>query len=129
MRALRSILSVIAGFAVMAAIVMFLTPRVARYFRAEDFRTMNVPFMLANLGYSSAAAILAGFVTAWIGGYRELRHASALGFLMIVMSFVSMRIRGEHQPGWYEVVIGGVGPIAAMLGAAIRMLAKGKSAS
>ena len=127
MRILRSVLSVIVGLALMAGVVMFLTPIVARYYRAEDFRTINPAYMTANLAYSAVAAILGGFITAWIAGYRELRHASVLGMLMIMMSFVSMRMQGEQQPGWYEVVIGGVGPIAALLGAALRMLAKPKS--
>ena len=126
MKLVRSILSLTVGFAVMAGIIRYLTPIAARYYRAEDFRTINPPYMMANLAYSAAAAILAGFITAWIAGYREMRHASLLGLLMILLGFVSMRARGEHQPGWYEVVIAGIGPIAAMLGAALRMLTKHK---
>jgi hypothetical protein len=120
---------VIAGLAVMAAIVMYLTPIAARYYRAEDFRTINPAYMMANLTYSAAAAIIGGFLTAWIAGYREMRHASVLGLAMIAMGFVSMRTQGEHQPGWYEVVIAGIGPIAAMLGAALRMLVKPRVAA
>src|SRR5438309_7845993 len=113
MRIARSVLSIVSGFALMAGIVYVLTPMVARYFGAEDFRTLNPAFMLANLTYSALAAMMGGFVTAWIAGCREIRHASMLGVLMIAMSFVSMRMRSEPQPGWYEVVIGGVGPVAA----------------
>lgn len=128
MKLVRSVVAVVAGFVVMAGIVMLLTPVVARYYHAEDFRTtMNPGFMMANLAYTAVAAIIGGFVTAWVAGYREIRHASALGLLMIAMSFVSMRTQGEHQPGWYEVVIGGCGPIAAMLGAALRMLVRPKA--
>ena len=126
MKILRSVLSIILGFAAMAGIVYWLTPIVARYFRAEDFRTLNPGYMLANLTYSAIAAVIGGYVTAWIAGYREIRHASVLGLVMIAMSFVSMRLQAEKQPGWYEVVIGGVGPVAAMLGASLRMLVRGK---
>jgi hypothetical protein len=127
MKVVRSILSVVLGFAVMAGIIMYVTPIAARYYRAEDFRTINPAYMIANLAYSAAAAISGGFLTAWIAGYREMRHASVLGLAMIVMGFVSMRMQGQHQPGWYEVVIAGIGPIAAMLGAALRLLTKRKS--
>lgn len=127
MKILRSIVAVVAGFGAMAGIVIWLTPIAARYYGAEDFRYLNQAYMMANLAYSAAAAMIGGFITAWIAGSREIRHAAALGLLMIAMSFVSMRVNGEQQPGWYEVVIGGLGPIAAMLGAAIRMLFGGKA--
>ena len=87
MRPLRSVLGVAAGFALMVAIVTTLTPVVARYFRAEDFRVMNQAFMLANLTYTVTAAVLAGFITTWIAGRKEMRHAAVLGLLMIAIRY------------------------------------------
>lgn len=125
----RSILAVVVGFALMAGIVMAVTPVAARAFHAEDFRALNQAFMMVNLAYTSLAAILAGFVTAWIAGRKEIRHASMLGLLMIAASFVSMRQQGQETPGWYEVVMGGCGPIAALVGAALRMLVRSGQAA
>ena len=126
MSALRSTLAVLVGFAVMAGILIVITPPMARAFGAEDFRTLNQAFMLVNLLYTAAAAILAGFITAWIAGRKEIRHASVLGLLMIVAAFVSMRGQAEATPGWYEVVLGGCGPIAALVGAALRILVRSR---
>ncbi len=128
MRLVRSILGVAAGFAVMVGIVTTLTPVVARYFRAEDFRVLNQAFMMANLTYTVTAAILAGFIATWIAGRKELLHAAALGLLMIAISYYSMRQQAIDRPGWYEVVIGGCGPMAAMVGAAFKMLIMGREA-
>ncbi len=128
MKMVRSILGVLAGLAVMVGIVTTLTPVVARYFRAEDFRVMNQAFMLANLTYTVTAAVLAGFVTSWIAGRRELRHVAVLGLLMIAISYYSMRQQTLERPGWYEVVLGGCGPMAAMVGAALKMLVLGRDA-
>lgn len=127
MKILRSILGVAAGFALMVALITTLTPVAARYFHAEDFRVLNQAFMMVNLTYTVTAAIVAGFITTWIAGRRELNHAAALGLLMLAISYYSMRQQGLDRPGWYEVVIGGCGPMAAMVGAAFKMLIIGRN--
>lgn len=128
MKLIRSVLGVVAGFAVMVGITTTLTPIVARYFRAEDFRLLNQAFMMANLTYTVTAAVLAGFITTWIAGRKELRHAAVLGLVMIALSYYSMRQQALDRPGWYEVVLGGCGPMAAMVGAALKMLVLGRDA-
>lgn len=80
--------------------------------------------LLPTLACTVVAALVCGFFTALIAGAHEMPWASALGLLMIGLSFLSIRQQGLTQPGWYQIAIGGCGPISAMLGAAMRLLTK-----
>jgi hypothetical protein len=99
----------VAGYAVMAAIL-------------RAFAIDNFPLTLAR---TIAGAIAAGYIAGLIAGSHEIPHAAGVGFLMIVMTFVSMRRQAILQPGWYETTVAGCGPIACMIGGALRMLTKG----
>jgi hypothetical protein len=123
-RILRSVTAILAGFAVFATLVGIFTPLVARTLGVEHFQSFSVGLLTATLGYSVTAAVIAGYLTAWIAGHRELPHAAGVGLLIIAMSFVSMRQLGETRPGWYETTIASCGPIAALFGAALRRLTK-----
>jgi hypothetical protein len=81
-------------------------------------------YFVTSALWTVAAATLGGFVTAWVAGQPELPYASGLGLIMIAMSVVAMRQEGASRPGWYETSIAGCGPIAALLGAAVRMLVR-----
>ena len=114
MRIVRSLAAVVAGYAVMLAII--------RYFAPEPGRGMN--YFLLSATCIAAASLFGGLATALVADGHELAHAAGLGFLMIVMSVVSMRQAGEARPGWYETSVAACGPMAALLGAAIRLLLK-----
>ncbi len=116
MRILRSLAAVVAGYAVLAAILRAFAPAPA------DAADMN--YFLLSLTWTIVGAVTAGYAAALIAGSHEIPHAAGVGFLMIVMSLVSMRQRGISRPGWYETTVAGCGPIAAMIGAAVRMLTK-----
>jgi hypothetical protein len=105
---LRSVAAVVAGYAVIATIL-------------RAFATDNFPLTLA---WTIAGAIAAGFTAAFIAGRHEIPHAAGVGFLMIAMSLWHMRRQGIAQPGWFETTVAGCGPIACMIGAALRMLTK-----
>ena len=85
-------------------------------------------YLIDSVSWTVGAALIAGYITAWVAGFRELPHAAALGLLMIIASFVSMRQEGISQPGWYQTTVAGCGPLASMIGAAIRMLTKRRTA-
>ena len=108
MRIARSAIGIIAGFLLFLAAIHWMP--------SWD--------LLPTLGCTVAAALVCGFFTALIAGAHELPHASALGLLMIGLSFLSMRQQGLTQPGWYQITIAGCGPVSAMLGAAMRLLTK-----
>ena len=115
MKVARGLVAVFAGYGVMVLILRFFGP-------GPEGTGMH--YFLISATWTVCAAVLAGFVTAWIAGERELPYASGLGLIMIAMSVVAMRSEGASRPGWYETSIAGCGPIAAMLGAAVRMLLK-----
>ena len=110
MRVLRSLAAVLAGCALVFGILRGLTP--------------PAPGFLLGVVVTIAGAMAGGFVTAWIAGSHEIPHAAGVGLAMIAMSVLSMRVQGAVRPGWYEIAVAGCGPIAAMVGAAIRMLTK-----
>jgi hypothetical protein len=111
---LRSVLAVVLGYGMVAAILHYLAP--------APFEGMS--YFLLSAACIAGASLLGGLVTAFIAGGHELAHAAGLGFVMIVTSFVSMRQAGEARPGWYETSMAACGPVAALLGAAIRLLLK-----
>lgn len=119
MRFVRSLAAVLAGYATMALILRLAAPA------PPDSADMN--YFLVSITWTVASAIAGGFIAALIAGSHELPHAAGVGFLMIAMSLVSMRRQGVMRPGWYETTIAGCGPIAAMMGAALRMLTKRRS--
>jgi hypothetical protein len=110
----RSLAAVAVGYAVMAAII--------RYFAPAPSEGMN--YFLLSATCIAAASMFGGFATALIADGHEFAHAAGLGFIMVAMSIVSMRRAGEATPGWYETSIAACGPMAALLGAALRLLFK-----
>ena len=81
-------------------------------------------YFIESAAWTVAAALLAGFATAWIAVGAELPAASALGLIIVAMSVIAMRSQGISRPGWYETSMAGCGPVAALLGAAIRLLVR-----
>ena len=118
MKAGRGVIAVFGGYGLMMLILRF----------GPGPEGAGIRYFVMSALWTVCAAMLAGFVTAWIAGKRELPYASGLGLVMIAMSLVAMRNEGASRPGWYETSIAGCGPIAAMLGAAIRMLIKARGA-
>jgi hypothetical protein len=118
----RSVLSVVVGFLVFAVFIRMLN--VFTGVAESGGAVMN--FLVLSVTWTVAAAVIAGYTTARIAGSREFPHAAALGLLMVIVSFASMRQEGITQPGWYQTTIAGCGPISAMIGAAIRLLTKGR---
>ena len=115
MTLLRGVLGVFAGYALMAVTLRWLGP-------GPIGEGMN--YFLLSAAWTIGAALVAGFLAAWIAGQRELSVASALSLVIIAASLVSMVRQGASRPGWYETSVAGIGPMAAILGAAIRMLTK-----
>ncbi len=120
---IRSLLSVLAGFVVMAVLVSLATVvAVKTMLHVSDLRTaMNerpTPAYLAvNVIYSALFAAVGGYVTASIAGRAPLLHAAALAALMFVMSLVSFcKSAGTSQPPWYGVTLMLLAPTAALLG-------------
>ena len=120
---LRSILSVLAGFASMAVLVMVATIVAARLMLGtrgrEDMMKMKPTpaFTAVNLGYSAAFAVVGGFLTARLAGHAPMNHALALAGLMFFMGIFSFfQSAGSNQPKWYGLTLIVLGPACATLG-------------
>jgi hypothetical protein len=119
MKILRSVLGVLAGFGIFLVVVQMMST-------FTGILTNSAPgnYLMLSVTWTVAAAIVSGYITARIAGAHEFPHVAAVGLLMIGMSVLSMRAEGASRPGWYQIAIAGCGPISAMIGAAIRLLAK-----
>ena len=113
MKVVRPLIGVAVGYAVMALFLHFFGPGPTG---------SGMGYFIESAAWTVAAALLAGFTTAWIALGAELPAASILGLVIVAMSVVAMRRRGISRPGWYETSMAGCGPVAALLGAAIRLL-------
>ena len=120
MRLARSLFAVVLGFGFFLAVIRLL----AAFTGNLEAGGALMNYLLLSVSWTVAAAVLGGYLTARIAGSHEFPHAAAVGLLMVVASFVSMRQEGIAQPGWYQTTIAGCGPISAMIGAAIRMLTR-----
>jgi hypothetical protein len=123
-RIARSVVGILFGFGIFVAIIRMLSA-----FAGSLTDTPPANYLLLGLVLTVVAAVLSGFITARIAGSHEFPHAAALGLLIILLSFISMRQEGASQPAWYQIAIAGCGPISAMIGAAIRLLTKPRQTS
>lgn len=118
MRWVRGAMAVAAGYAAMLLVLRCCAPAPAE----------GIDYFLLSAACVAAASLMGGLVTAFAAEGHELAHAAGLGLVMVTMSLVSMRQAGAARPGWYETTVAGCGPIAALLGAAIRLLVKPRAA-
>ncbi len=115
MTLVRSLLAVPIGFVLFVASIRLIpTP--------PDTYPTN--YLLLNLMCTISAAVLCGYLTALIAGRYELPHAATLGVVMVMVGFLAMHQAAAKRPGWPEIAIAGCGPIAALIGGAIRVLTK-----
>ncbi len=112
MKVVRGVVGVAVGYAVMALFLHFFGPGPTG---------AGMAYFIESAAWTVAGALLAGFATAWIAVGAELPATSTLGFIIVAMSLVAMRREGISRPGWYETSMAGCGPVAALLGAAIRL--------
>jgi hypothetical protein len=125
-KAVRSLLSVCLGFAVFFGMVRVMAAVVGSGPDTSGAYTSRpvMNYLIESLSWTIGAALIAGYITARVARSREFPHAAALGLLMVMAGFLSMRQQGITKPGWYQTTVAGCGPIAAMIGAAVRMLTK-----
>jgi hypothetical protein len=124
-RIVRSVVAVVVGFLIFAVLIHLLNV----FMGVAESGGAVLNFLLLSVTWTVAAAVLSGYTAARLAGSREFPHAAALGLIMVIVSFASMRQEGITQPGWYQTTIAGCGPISAMIGAAIRLLTKGRQAA
>jgi hypothetical protein len=128
---LRSVLSVIEGYVVMAIVVMLgtfaataaLVPggiAAMKNAQAGGAITPGRSYLAANLLISLIGSVLGGWVTARVAIYSPMIHVGVLGLLIVVMSIVSARkVGATGQPSWYPMTITVLGIAGVLLGGAL----------
>ena len=120
---LRAFMALVAGFAVMALLVIVIDALVARLAPSWT-STEGRPqpgYVVVNLGYSFLAAAAGGYVTAWAAAANPLIHVLALGLVVLALAALSaLQSRGK-QPIWYQLALIAVSPIGVLAGGLVRL--------
>lgn len=113
-----SILSILIGYIVIAAIVTWSHFLTSRFMQTGPFPTRNTIYV--NLGVGLAAAILGGMIAAVIAPSYPMIHAMILAGVMGSVS-AAMLMTGPQpgQPPWYPLAVMGEGVFGALIGGAI----------
>lgn len=113
MTIIRSILALLGGFLLMAALVIIGTFAAAALLAPDGIP--NATYLIANLLLSFLAAIAGGYGCAWIAGRAPRLHAAMLALIVLVLGLVS---EGRSaQPHWYPLLIPFLGALGVMIGA------------
>jgi len=118
----RSVLSVMGAFFVVAVLIGLTTPVAARLMlgSTEPNTEPTTPFLVVNLTYSVLFAVVGGYVAATVSDHSPLGHAAALSAFMMLLGLASWVINGGQpapgQPEWYPWVMTLLVPPTAVLG-------------
>jgi peptidoglycan/LPS O-acetylase OafA/YrhL len=82
-----------------------------------------------NIAYSVIAALVGGYVAAWIAPRRPVKHAVLLAVFALVMSIVSAVLQGDRQPRWYQVLLAVCMPMVIVLGGWARAHSRTRAAN
>jgi len=118
---MRSLLAVIVGFAAMAIAVIAATVVAMRllYPEAEPglLPAPTTSWLAVNLVYSLAAAVLGGWLAAYLAPRAPFAHAVALAVVAVAMAVPGILSGGSPgQPDWYPAVMAGLAVGGILLG-------------
>ena len=82
-------------------------------------------YIFVNLGYSFAAAMAGGYVTAWISRDNPLIHALALALIVLLLAALSALQQRGQQPIWYQLTLLALTPAGVFLGGLLRLRVMG----
>jgi hypothetical protein len=107
---MRSVLAVVVGFAAMIVAVLVATILFARLLYPDaDQDTPTTPsgaWLAVNLAYSLAAAVLGGWLAAYLAPRAPFAHAVALAVVAAAMAIPGILGGGSPgQPAWYPAVM------------------------
>jgi len=120
---LHAFLALVAGFAVMALLVIVITALLTRMVPSwAGTEGKPLPgYIFVNLGYSFLAAAAGGYVTAWAAAANPLIHVLALAMTVLAMAALSaLQMRGK-QPVWYQLSLVAISPIGVLAGGLVRL--------
>ncbi len=123
---MKSFLSVVAGYATMAAVIMILFGALAAIapdqFGMEPKSLPGTFSMLMILAVGLGAALGGGWVTGRVAPGSPSAHVNALIGLVVVMGIVSFFMAGaEKEPAWLRIGNMIVGVTGTWLGGGLRI--------
>ena len=90
---LSAFLALLAGFSVMAVLVMVVTAALTRltpdWVDPARSNSPSTAYVFVNLGYSFIAAAAGGYVTAWLAWNNPLYQVLALAFVVLALAALS----------------------------------------
>ena len=120
---LRAFVALFAGFLSMAVIVGVVTAvlmkRVPEWVGAKG--SPRAGYVFVNLGYSIIAAIVGGYVTAWMAQSNPLIHTLALALIVLLLSALSALQQRGMQPIWYQLLLVAIPPVGVFFGGLLRL--------
>ena len=114
MAILRSIVAVVGGFVLMAALVIAGTFSAAALLAGPGGEP-GTSYLAANLLLSFLAAVAGGHACGRIAGRSPLLHAAALALIVLALGLLGEG--GSVQPHWYKLLIPILGSAGVMAGA------------
>jgi len=120
---LHVFLALAAGFLSMAILVALATG-VLMKLAPEWVGSPGQPkaaYILVNLIYSFAAAMVGGYVTAWIADGNPLIQTLALGLIVLLLGALSAVQQRGKQPIWYALLLVALTPAGVLLGGWIKL--------
>ena len=119
----HAFLALMAGFAVMVALVMGLAALVARLAPSwtGSEATPQASYAFVNVGSSFVASAAGGYVTAWVAAANPLIHVLALALVVLALAALSaLQSRGK-QPIWIQLALVAISPIGVLAGGLVRL--------
>ncbi|MGB9406048.1 MAG: hypothetical protein WCA89_00830 [Terracidiphilus sp.] len=120
---LHAFLALVAGFAVILALVTTLTALITRMVPswAGAQGKPQPGYVFVNLGSALLSAAAGGYVTAWAAVANPLIHVLALGIVVLALAALSaLQSRGK-QPIWYQLALVAISPIGVLAGGLVRL--------
>jgi hypothetical protein len=120
---LHAFIALLAGFAVMALLVIAIDALLTRLVPSWT-STEGKPqpgYVVVNLGYSFLAAAAGGYVTAWAANANPLIHVLALALIVLLLAALSALQSRRKQPIWFQLALVAISPIGVLAGGLVRL--------
>lgn len=115
---IRSVLAVLAGYAVLAAVVLLLFFVWSGGEKPVDPPTRD--FMLLSLGVGFVAAVAGGWVTARIAPGHRWKHIQALAAVILLLAAVNLFWTAGREPLWFQLGNIAVGVVGVFVGGSLK---------
>ncbi len=125
---LRTIVALIAGFAIMAFSILIATVAIALAMGVQR-GTLPTSFLVAMVVVSALASALGGYATASLAQNRPTLHAGILATMIFVQHVYTIIFPIEGQERWYVWALAITGPVLAIVGGKLRELTARKGAT